>query len=75
MFGSPSYSVPGRIFFLAVRVRRLESLCIVLFLFRLALPFSFLWSRVLLAWQTEDGQLASTTGWKGWLGYCMVFRL
>lgn len=22
-----------------------------------------------------DGQLASTTGWKGWLGYCMVFKL
>lgn len=75
-FQSPSYSMPGRTVFLAGRMRRLGSFSIVCF------P-SFGWSFLSLScggggsWpgRQEDGQLASTTGWKGWLGYCMVFRL
>lgn len=75
-FGSPSYSVPGQIVFLAGSMRRLGSFWIVCF------P-SFVWPFLSLScghgcsWpgRQEDGQLASTTGWKGWLGYCMVFRL
>lgn len=75
-FGSPSYSVPGRILFLAGRMKRLESFCTVLFP-SCVWPFSSLSCGRACSWpgRREDGQLASTTGWKGWLGYCMVFRL